>query len=730
MGLARLTLVALLAFGLVPQVAVAAPHCPVQIQEVPDKPPVFALNSGLSVLHPPHDDWRWGCGEDGSFQATSNQAGLTFVVKTIVPLPWRSPEEVLRERMTALSASQAKGNVLDKSLIRRNDVPILRYQERETASAPAANVPYTYTVLRDLDGQALAEMTTILHRWDSDNFAVRDRFILLSSDIFARARISPPVTTTLQPPSSPRGWHALTIQGKVGLLKALLALLAAVVWICGAWWEKRKQRRYRFITVLLGLLSVCALFNWLNWFQFHGPGYHHRAIHVHEFYHYYIGSKYFRELRYDQLYLCTVAADLERGHDRFIKRGWVRNLKTYRSERVATVETDAARCRQRFSEQRWAEFQKDLDWFRDQLWLDPRVRPDTTENFIVDHGYNASPVWGILGTSLTNSSRASDTQITLLALIDPLLLFLLFLSIRWAFGWRVLFACALWWATSLFSVFGFVGGALLRQDWLAATVIGICMLRKGRPLTAGFLLGWATLLRVFPGIIFIGLAIHATLDLWQRRSWRLTSGHKRVLAGAALAAAILLPLSVAIGGVSCWREFTENITAHVRIAVDSKNVLGLRSATASLLGRPTLSVGYSLLLFAAAVAVSLLALRRIRLRPDWVVTVLMVTLLPFWINAASYYYVVFLVLAMLGSRVRGVTPLLLLASALTSLMPLFSGRIERPSYVAAIFILAVLATITVILSQLKGQRVQPQQASLAAIAAGSAAERGRDREAT
>jgi len=721
MSLARTTLVALLALLLFPQFAVADSHCPVRVQQFPDKPPILSLNSGLSVLHPPGDDWRLGCGEDGSFQATSNQAGLTFVVKTIAPLPPGSPEEILRERMTVLSASQAEGNILDKTLIRRADLPILRYQLRETGSLPATRVPYTYTVLRDLDGQALAEMTTILHRWDSENFAARDRFILLSSEMFAEAPLSPPVAITQQPPSSPMGWQALTIQGKVGLLKALLAGLAAAVWIGGAWWEKRKKRRYRFITVLLGLLSVCALSNWLNWYQFHGPGYHHRAVHVHEFYHYYVGAKYFRELRYDQLYLCTVAADLERGHDRFIKRGWVRNLDTYETERVAAVNADAARCRHRFSDQRWADFQKDLDWFRDQPWLNPRVRPDATENFIVDHGYNASPVWGVLGTSLSNLGSASDTQIALLALIDPLLLFLLFLSIRWAFGWRVLFACVLWWSTSLFSVFGFVGGAFLRQDWLAATVIGICMLRKGRHLPAGFLLGWAALLRVFPGIVFIGLVIQASLDLWQRRSWHLSSAHKRVLAGAVLAAGILLPLSVFIGGVSCWREFTENLTSHVRITADANNVIGLRSAMVSLLGRTqsadrlgeiageqtfVLPVGYSLLLFAAAAAISLLSLRGIRRRPEWVVTLLMVTLLPFWISAASYYYVVFLVLAMLGSRVRGVTPLLLLASALTSVTPLLSGRIGGPSYVAAGFILAVLAAMTVIFSRFMDQRPQ------------------------
>ena len=41
MGLARSTLVALLAFGLFPQFAVAVPHCPVRIEQIPDKPPIF-----------------------------------------------------------------------------------------------------------------------------------------------------------------------------------------------------------------------------------------------------------------------------------------------------------------------------------------------------------------------------------------------------------------------------------------------------------------------------------------------------------------------------------------------------------------------------------------------------------------------------------------------------------------------------------------------------------------
>ena len=82
----------------------------------------------------------------------------------------------------------------------------------------------------------------------------------------------------------------------------------------------------------------------------------------------------------------------------------------------------------------------------------------------------------------------------------------------------------------------------------------------------------------------------------------------------------------------------------------------------------------------------------------------MVALLPFWVDAGSYYYVVFLVLAMLGSRVPGVTPLLLAASALTSLSPLLSGRMDPRSYFIAAVIVTLLAAATVVLARLATKR--------------------------
>ena len=107
----------------------AIPHCPVRIEQVPGKPPVFALNSGLSVLHPPHDDWRRGCAEDGSFRFDKVPADV-YQLKVTLPVEHDGPATEIRfaEAFGEVTVSDAPG--------RRSGQPfelgVLRLEFKET----------------------------------------------------------------------------------------------------------------------------------------------------------------------------------------------------------------------------------------------------------------------------------------------------------------------------------------------------------------------------------------------------------------------------------------------------------------------------------------------------------------------------------------------------------------------------------------------------------------------
>src|SRR6185436_1053571 len=150
-------------------------------------------------------------------------------------------------------------------------------------------------------------------------------------------------------------------------------------------------------------------------------------------------------------------------------------------------------------------------------------------------------VWTLLGYVITNTGTATLDQVTFVDLFDPLYLALMAAMIWWAFGPRV-FAVAMLmlgcnWASRFFY---WTGGALLRHDWLFYTVAVVCLLRKGKPFLAGIALAYATLLRLFPGLLVIGpvlaAAEYARLKLRPPKT-ATRSKASPVMVGAAVAAA-------------------------------------------------------------------------------------------------------------------------------------------------------------------------------------------------
>jgi len=319
---------------------------------------------------------------------------------------------------------------------------------------------------------------------------------------------------------------------------------------------------------LLGLGLLGGLCGW-NLLAFHYPGF----AHPRDNFHYYMGAKYFRELGYARLYACTALADRAAGLRQGPRGGLLRNLETNRLEPAAAELAAPERCRSHFSPERWAAFERDLAWLRARLparrWLEMQA----------DHGYNATPAWGILPGLLTNAAPLSDRQILALTLLDPLLLLLAFGAVGWAFGGRVLCALLLFWGTNQFAPFDWVGGGILRQDWLAALLIGLALLRRGWPGAAGFLLGWAALLRLFPGFLLAGLALRALVRMARERRLVLAVEELRIALGGLLALAVALPLSaLPTGSLRVWLDFAGR--TRVMLATPLANHMGLATLLA------------------------------------------------------------------------------------------------------------------------------------------------------
>jgi len=274
----------------------------------------------------------------------------------------------------------------------------------------------------------------------------------------------------------------------------------------------------------------------------------------------------------------------------------------------------------------------------------------------------------------------SLAKLRLLWALDLLLLLVLWAGAVWGFGWRLAAVAAVYFGTNYLSPYNWTGGAILRQDWLAASVIGVALLRRERPAAGGALLAWATLLRVFPGCLLAAVALGAAWRMARERSLRLRPAELHFAAGAAIVLGLGFAVSsAASGGFSRWAEFAER--SRVQLATPLANHVGLVTALSyDAAARSELARDSSLEdpmarwkearrerfaerqpVFAAIVlAFGLLLARAAAGQPLWIGAALGAALVPVAVELTGYYWSLLLVLAFLGERRPAIGPALCL----------------------------------------------------------------------
>ena len=377
-------------------------------------------------------------------------------------------------------------------------------------------------------------------------------------------------------PETPAGGEAPpSADDRLVAVRAAIALAAALLLAWGVV-LRRKGTPLRFAKVrdrtlaLLGLVSFAAFF---NFGAFHFGVY----THVWDTFHYVIGAKYFPELGDAGLYEATIGAEREAG---LLPPGATVPVRDLGTNALGTASADdlLARWKPRLGD-RWSAFVTDILWFR------TRTMPDHFRRTLLDHGYNATPAWEILGSALALASGpVTDRSVSLLLLLDPLLLLGGWLLLWRAFGWRAACVALVFWGTNYPGRFYWNGGSFLRMDWLAAAMAGVALLKLRRPRLAGAALALATLLRVFPGALLLGIGAAAAWRLARTRRWNAVREELLVAQGALAAALVVVPLSLlAAGGYSsvrwsAWTEFARNSRKH--LATPLTNNVGLGTAAA------------------------------------------------------------------------------------------------------------------------------------------------------
>jgi len=345
----------------------------------------------------------------------------------------------------------------------------------------------------------------------------------------------------------------------------------------------RPRTRRRLLYLLTGIA-------FLAYFDFFNPNtryseYYHR----HEFYHYYLGSKFSNEVGYTRLYECTAIAEIELGRGDEIRKREIRDLRVNLIKPMTDsyIFTNPERCKKHFTPERWEAFKKDVQWFYES------ARGSYWESMQKDHGYNPPPVWTMAGKFFGSFAPAGDTFFKLLASIDVILQAAALLMMGWAFGPRIMMVGAIFWGVNGAGNFYWTGGAFLRQDWIFLFIAAACLARKRKFALAGAALTYSTLLRVFPVLAFIGWGIIIGIDVF-RRVQRMRAGkslpgrgldrwlhrdHQRLLAGCIVAAGVLVPASVIVVGPDSYRQFY-NHTLRTHNDTPLTNHMGLKTIMA------------------------------------------------------------------------------------------------------------------------------------------------------
>ena len=314
------------------------------------------------------------------------------------------------------------------------------------------------------------------------------------------------------------------------------------------------------ILILLAVLSVFSYFDF-GYFRYG------RYINPHDVFHYYIGAKYSREIDYADLYRCALMADME--GKKVFKGPSIRDLSTHSFEPVSRALQEAGKVKARFSPERWQEFKHDILFFQS-------IMPASKWNQVLtDKGYNATPVWNSVARFLTNRVSTDNwVALNALLLIDPLLMILAFAALWWAFGWRAAFFAAVFFDTNFMGSFVHIKGALLRLDWVMFLVIATCLLKKGYYKSAGALMAYSAMARVFPAIFLFGIGVKVLFratqyvrEVAQTRKLVIPNEQDRRYIAFFLALAIASAAFVGIatlddGGPQRWQSFSEKIAVH------------------------------------------------------------------------------------------------------------------------------------------------------------------------
>lgn len=399
---------------------------------------------------------------------------------------------------------------------------------------------------------------------------------------------------------------------EVSLTRGVVAGVAAVIVLRQAFSPKNYPPIRWFCVSVMGVLAALSIFAFYNLGTpqfFDHKEREPSVVHNYDMRVYFPVAKYFDELKYDGLYLASVASFAEEHggvKSPQVQRTELRDLRDHRMRKVSDIEAEVVAVRKRFSEARWKEFKKDMRYFWETMGTSGYL------GSMADHGGNATPVWLSVAYLMFRNAPATNEVLLATGLLDPLLLVIFGLVVFRTFGATTAFVSLIVFGANDFYMFGSNwAGATLRNDWMVYLGLGVCAFKSERYKLGGALLALSALIRAFPAITLLALGIpvlHYVVSelretdkvppfakIFEKHRWFFDAAM-----GATVCVAVCVLGSSLVMGMDSWPLWVKKISSFT--ASPHVNHISLLTVIAGSEGRQALVLEQRIFVFYAAVA--------------------------------------------------------------------------------------------------------------------------------
>ena len=356
---------------------------------------------------------------------------------------------------------------------------------------------------------------------------------------------------------------------KLDVFKLSIGVIAPIILII-AWFADRKKSLWYISLLLTAVIAIMAITVTYRENRFWLKDTKLKKIFAWNAFHYVYGSKYFNELGYFDLYNASLLADRD-GDNYFKNVKKTRGMHDYKIVRVAKALKEAERqgVRQRFSDERWEDFKRDLRTIR------PYLAEHKWIKCFRDAGFNPSPAFLILHEPLLNNLPIHKRKVLeKLCSVQNYLFFLTFLVACWAFGLRATFVMVIW-MNVYYGNFHKLAGGYFAYDWFCLAVVAAALYKKGASLLPTPLLAYAAMMRGFPGLLATHAGLQWTLSLFKRK-W--PDKKRNLFVGGIVFFCMVIVIlgSTTKRGPGAWLEWKEKLHTHSKFMPLDSNKVGLK----------------------------------------------------------------------------------------------------------------------------------------------------------